>query len=75
LSKFLGVHYSLFVDDAEEKKHLDAKKLLLIKQKGITIDANSERNIKKKWDAVTCTLFNFGDKKFVLSVKAPEEPK
>jgi hypothetical protein len=43
-----------------------------MKQKGINIDANSERNIKKKWDAVTCTLFNFGEKKFVMSVKPVE---
>jgi len=40
-----------------------------MKQKGINIDANSERNLKKKWDAVVCTLFNFGDKKFVMAVK------
>jgi len=44
--------------------HLDAKRLLLMKQKGLAIDANSERNIKKKWEGVLCTLFNFGDKKF-----------
>lgn len=46
-----------------------------MKQKGINIDANSERNIKKKWDPVTCTLFNFGEKKFVMSVKPAEEVK
>jgi hypothetical protein len=40
-----------------------------MKQKGISIDANSERNIKKKWESVTCTLFDFGDKKLQLIVK------
>lgn len=56
-------------DDVQEKVHLDAKRLLLMKQKGISIDANSERNIKKKWESVTCTLFDFGDKKLQLIVK------
>ena len=46
-----------------------------MKQKGINIDANSERNIKKKWEGATCTIFNFGDKKFINVVKAPQEPK
>lgn len=56
-------------DDVQEKVHLDAKRLLLMKQKGISIDANSERNIKKKWESVTCTLFDFGEKKLQLIVK------
>lgn len=46
-----------------------------MKQKGIAIDANSERNIKKKWEGVVCTLFNFAEKKFVLAVKPQEEVK
>lgn len=46
-----------------------------MKQKGINIDANSERNIKKKWEAVICTLFNFGEKKFIMSVKPVQEVK
>ena len=46
-----------------------------MKQKGLNIDANSQRNIKKKWEPVTCTLFNFGEKKFVLAVKPQEEVK
>lgn len=59
----------MYIDDVQEKVHLDAKRLLLMKQKGISIDANSERNIKKKWESVTCTLFDFGDKKLQLIVK------
>lgn len=55
--------------------HLDAKRLMLMKMKGITIDANSERNLKKKWPGVTCTIFNFGDKKFTNVLKAEEPPK
>ena len=46
-----------------------------MKQKGINIDANSERNIKKKWQGANCTIFNFGDKKFTNILKAPEENK
>jgi hypothetical protein len=42
-----------------------------MKQKGISIDANSEMNLKKKWDPLVCTLFNFADKKFVMTVKPP----
>lgn len=30
-----------YLDDVQEKIHLDAKRLLLMKQKGINIDANS----------------------------------
>ena len=44
-----------------------------MKMKGVSIDANSERNIKKKWGGVNCTLFNFGEKKFTNVVKAAEE--
>jgi hypothetical protein len=58
-----------YLDDVQEKIHLDAKRLLLMKQKGISIDASSERNIKKKWESVTCTLFDFGDKKLQLISK------
>lgn len=46
-----------------------------MKQKNITIDANSERNIKVKWEPVNCTLFNFADKKFCIVVKPVEEVK
>ncbi len=62
----------LDADDTEEKVHLDAKRLMLMKQKGISIDANSERNLKKKWEGVNCTIFNFGEKKFTNVVKAVE---
>jgi hypothetical protein len=42
-----------------------------MKQKGVNIDANSERNLRKKWEGVNCTIFNFNDKKFVVTAKAP----
>lgn len=64
----------MYSDDVEEKVHLDARRLLLIKQKGVSIEANSERNIRKKWDGATCTLFNFADKKFTNVVVKAEEP-
>ena len=48
---------------------MDAKQLLLIRQKALTIEANSERNIRKKWQPLNCSIFNFGDRKFMLAVK------
>ena len=71
--KVTGGTFIYILDDAEEKVHLDAKRLMLMKMKGVSIDANSERNIKKKWAGVNCTLFNFGEKKFTNVVKAAEE--
>lgn len=62
-------------DDAEQKVHLDAKRLMLMKQKGISIESNSQRNLRKKWDGVTITLFDFADKKFTLFAKPAEELK
>lgn len=35
-----------------------------MKQKGISIDSASERNLKKKWEGVNFTLINFDDKKY-----------
>ncbi len=55
--------------------HLDAKRLLLMKQKGIEINANSERNIKKKWEGTDCTVFNFGEKVYAPAAKPAEEVK
>lgn len=48
---------------------------MLMKQKGINIDANSQRNLKKKWEGANITIFNFDDKVFTSAVKAPQEPK
>ena len=59
------------VDEEEQKVHLDAKRLMLMQQKGISINANSERNIKKKWNGASCTLFNFGDKVYQAAAPAP----
>jgi hypothetical protein len=54
----------------EEKKHLDIKRLMLMKQKGINIDSKSERNLKKKWEGVNLTIFNINDKKFIYAIKS-----
>ena len=65
------------VDEEEQKVHLDAKRLLLMQQKGISINANSERNIKKKWEGANCTVFNFGDKVYQAAAVAAQaaDPK
>jgi hypothetical protein len=39
--KVSGGKLTFYIDDVQEKIHLDAKRLLLMKQKGINIDANS----------------------------------
>ncbi len=57
--------FSLFyLDDDEDKKKLNIKKLMVMKQKGINIDSSSERNLNKKWTGVNFTIINFDDKKF-----------
>lgn len=60
----MEVLFALYLDDDEEKKKLNVKKLLVMKQKGISIDSSSERNLKKKWQGVDFTVINFDGKKF-----------
>lgn len=43
-----------------------------MKEKGIAIDSNSERNIRKKWEGLKTTLFNFDDKKYAPPAKVEE---
>lgn len=62
------------IDDIEEKNHLDIKRLMVMKQKGIKIDPTSERNLKRKWEGLDFTVFNIGNRKYEY-VKAAEEPK
>lgn len=43
-----------------------------MKQKGIKIDSNSERNLKRKWVGLKITAFDIGEKKFVYNKVAAE---
>ena len=54
------------VDDDEDKKKLNIKKLMIMKQKGINIDSSSERNLTKKWAGVNFTIINFDNLKFTI---------
>jgi hypothetical protein len=45
-----------------------------MKQKGIALDTSSERNLKKKWEGINFSIFNFEDKKYIYQ-KVQEEPK
>lgn len=62
--KVAGGNFYFNVDDDEDKKKLSIKKLMVMKQKGLSIDSSSERNLKKKWAGVDFTVINFEDKKF-----------
>lgn len=62
--KVAGGNFIFNVDDDEDKKKLNIKKLMVMKQKGLNIDSSSERNLKKKWTGVDFTVVNFDDKKF-----------
>lgn len=35
-----------------------------MRQKGIKIDPNSERNLRKKWDGLDYSIFNIEDRKY-----------
>lgn len=35
-----------------------------MKQKGIKIDPNSERNLRKKWEGLDFSIFNIENRKF-----------
>ena len=66
LSKWLEVFFYLFLDDDEDKKKLNIKKLMVMKQKGVNIDSSSERNLSKKWAGVNFTIINFDNMKFTI---------
>lgn len=36
-----------------------------MKQKGLSIDSSSERNLSKKWQGIDFTIINFDDKKYI----------
>lgn len=74
-AKLPGGNNLLILDEAEEKKHLDIKRLMIMKQKGIKIDTQSERNIRKKWDGIDFKVFNIEDRKYAYKVASEEVPK
>lgn len=66
LQKWLEVFIVFYSDDDEDKKKLDIKKLMVMKQKGINIDSSSERNLIKKWKGVNFTVINFDNMSFTI---------
>lgn len=48
---------------------------MLLKQKGQTFDANSERNVTKKWPGISYNMFDCPNRKFEYVKTAIEEPK
>ena len=62
------------LDDDEDKKKLNLKKLMLIKQKSINIDSSSERNLTKKWPGLNFTLINFDNLKYTYKKLDVEDP-
>lgn len=57
-SKIARRYFLIYLDEIEEKIHLDVQKLMIMKQKGIKIDSTSERNLKKKWEGLDFTIFD-----------------
>ena len=74
-SSFLEVFADFIIDEVEEKKHLDIKRLMIMKQKGIKIDTESERNIRKKWEGIDFKVFDIEERKYVYKVSSEEVPK
>lgn len=48
---------------------------MIMKQKGIKIDTESERNIRKKWDGLDFKVFDIEERKYVYKVSSDEVPK
>ena len=46
-----------------------------MKQKGIKIDTESERNIRKKWEGIDFKVFDIEERKYVYKVSSEEVPK
>ena len=75
LLNFLEVFAYSIIDEVEEKKHLDIKRLMIMKQKGIKIDTESERNIRKKWDGIDFKIFDIEERKYAYKVSNEDAPK
>ena len=54
----------VYLDEIEEKNHLETNKLMVMKQKGIKIDPTSERNLRKKWEGLDYRIFNIENRKY-----------
>jgi hypothetical protein len=63
-----------YLDDDGDKRKLNIKKLMVMKQKGINIDSSSERNLTKKWTGVNFTIINFDNMKFTIKKVETEDP-